>query len=249
MHKAYINVARKVYTNVYLFEKDIAPLQIQKHNRELEVIIKECIMNSIRDSMPVEDILKSYLAETTEEEVTTTEEIIEKPAPEPVEEVKAENKVEAKEKSSSDDAGSNNSSGSGSNNERPTEPVITIDTFDDVANETQDTASDNTPTAPKPPVSSPVVATDKVSFTDTDKAVDGSGVETSVNAPKDVARLEQISKEAHARRKAEEAEDDEDDDGPLSIGEEVRLEIADIHDINKKIEVKPAPALDIQTLV
>ena len=250
VHKAYVNVARKVYTNVYLFEKDIAPLQIQKHNRELEVIIKECIMNSIRDSMPVEDILKSYLAETTEEEVTTTEEIIEKPAPEPVvEEVKAENKDDVKEKSSSDDAGSNNSSGSGSNNERPTEPVITIDTFDDVANETQDTASDNTPTAPKPPVSSPVVATDKVSFTDTDKAVDGSGVETSVNAPKDVARLEQISKEAHARRKAEEAEDDEDDDGPLSIGEEVRLEIADIHDINKKIEVKPAPALDIQTLV
>ena len=60
--------------------------------------------------------------------------------------------------------------------------------------------------------------------------------------------IEQISKEAHARRKAEEAEDD-DDDGPLSIGEEVRLEIADIHDINKKVEVKPAPALDIQTLV
>ena len=45
------------------------------------------------------------------------------------------------------------------------EPVITIDTFDDVANETQDTASDNTPTTFKPPVSSPVVATDKVSFT------------------------------------------------------------------------------------
>ena len=118
VHKVYVNVARKVYTNVYLFEKDIAPLQIQKHNRELEVIIKECIMNSIRDSMPVEDILKSYLAETTEEEVTTTEEIIEKPAPEPVaEEAKIEEKVEnqqadTKEKSSSEDAGSNNSSGS-----------------------------------------------------------------------------------------------------------------------------------------
>ena len=208
-------------------------------------------MNSIRDSMPVEDILKSYLAETTEEEVTTTEEIIEKPAPEPVaEEVKVENenKVDDKEKSSSDDAESNNSSGSGSNNDRPTEPVITIDTFDNLANKDQDVASDSTPPAPRPPVSSPVVTVDKVSFTDTDKAVDGSGIETSVNAPKDVARLEQISKEAHARRKAEEAEDD-DDDGPLSIGEEVRLEIADIHDINKKVEVKPAPALDIQTLV
>ena len=49
------------YTNVYLFETEIAPLQIQKHNRELEVIIKECIMETIRDTIPVEDILRSYI--------------------------------------------------------------------------------------------------------------------------------------------------------------------------------------------
>jgi hypothetical protein len=29
--------------NVYLFEKNISPLQAQKNNRELEVIIGECI--------------------------------------------------------------------------------------------------------------------------------------------------------------------------------------------------------------
>lgn len=81
IHKVYINVARKVYTNVYLFEKGIAPLQIQKHNRELELIIRECIMNTIRDTMPVEEILKAYMSETTEEEVEVQEEIIEKPAP------------------------------------------------------------------------------------------------------------------------------------------------------------------------
>ena len=242
VHKVYINVARKVYTNVYLFEKDIAPLQIQKHNRELELIIKECIMNSIRDSMPVEDILKSYLAETTEEEVTTTEEIIEKAAIEPVvEEAKIEENLNAKEKPLSDDARSNDSSVSESNNDTPNEPVITIDTFNDLAKESQDVETENT-------TPTPVVNLDKVSFTDTDKAVDGSGVETNINAPKDVARLEQISEEAHAKRKAEEAEDD-DNDPPLSIGEEVRLEIADIHDISKKVELKPPPALDIHTLV
>jgi hypothetical protein len=82
IHKVYVNVARKVYTNVYLFEKGIAPLQIQKHNRELELIIRECIMNTIRDTMPVEEILKAYMSETTEEEVDVHEEIIEKPAPE-----------------------------------------------------------------------------------------------------------------------------------------------------------------------
>jgi hypothetical protein len=64
----YIAVARKVYINVYLFEKDIPPLDIQKHNRELECIIKECILNTVRDSMPVEDILKAYISVTEEEE-------------------------------------------------------------------------------------------------------------------------------------------------------------------------------------
>ena len=92
VHKVYINVARKVYTNVYLFEKGIAPLQIQKHNRELEIIIKECVMNTIRETMPVEDILRAYMAETQEEEVKVTEEVIERPAPEPAPEPEVEPK-------------------------------------------------------------------------------------------------------------------------------------------------------------
>lgn len=79
VHKVYINVARKIYTNVYLFEKGIPPLQIQKHNRELELIIKESILNTIRDTMPIQDILKAYVSETHEEEVDIQEEIIERP--------------------------------------------------------------------------------------------------------------------------------------------------------------------------
>lgn len=70
IHKVYINVARKVYTNVYLFEQNISPLQMQKHNRESEVIVQECILNTIRESTPVETILEMYLKETTEEDVT-----------------------------------------------------------------------------------------------------------------------------------------------------------------------------------
>ena len=67
IHKIYISVARKVYSNVYLFDIDVTPLQIQRHNRELEIIIRECIMDTIRSSMPVEEILRTYLAETQEE--------------------------------------------------------------------------------------------------------------------------------------------------------------------------------------
>tara|TARA_B110000858_G_scaffold149177_1_gene169601 strand:- start:88 stop:1080 length:993 start_codon:yes stop_codon:yes gene_type:complete len=78
IHKVYINSARKVYTNIYLFEINISPLQIQKHRRELELIIREEVLNSIRENVPVEDILKVYLDETVEEdiEVEEKEEII-----------------------------------------------------------------------------------------------------------------------------------------------------------------------------
>jgi hypothetical protein len=68
IHKVYINAARKVYSNVYLFEKQISPLQQQKYRRELETIIQECIMIAIRDSIPTEAIIRAYLDESTEEE-------------------------------------------------------------------------------------------------------------------------------------------------------------------------------------
>jgi hypothetical protein len=69
IHKSYVSVARKVYKNVYLFELGIPPLQVQKHNRELEVIVQECILNTIRENIPIESILKAYMDETVEEDV------------------------------------------------------------------------------------------------------------------------------------------------------------------------------------
>jgi hypothetical protein len=79
IHKIYIFTARKVYTNIYLFEKHITPLSIQKNNRELENIIKECILETIRDSIPVEILLRAYMDETEEENVEIKEEIIRTP--------------------------------------------------------------------------------------------------------------------------------------------------------------------------
>ena len=73
IHKTYINVARKVYVNIYLFEKNIKPLLVQKNNRELELIIKECILNTIRESIPIEHILQMYLDETLETDVEIEE--------------------------------------------------------------------------------------------------------------------------------------------------------------------------------
>ena len=93
IHKLYIGVARKVYKNVYMFELNIPPLQTQKHNRELEIIVQECILTTVRESIPVEAILKAYLEETVEENVT--EEIKEEIVEEPKESVKEFAKVNA----------------------------------------------------------------------------------------------------------------------------------------------------------
>jgi len=82
IHKVYINVARKVYKNVYLFQVGIEPLQIQKNYRELEIIVQECILNTLRESIPVEAILKAYMDESVEEDVI--EEIKEEVTHEPI---------------------------------------------------------------------------------------------------------------------------------------------------------------------
>lgn len=74
VHKVYIKCARKFYTSVYLFEQKIAPLEYQKNMRECESICKECILDVIRDNMPVEHILRAYMDESVEEEII--EEII-----------------------------------------------------------------------------------------------------------------------------------------------------------------------------
>ena len=81
IHNVYINCARKVYTNVYLFEIKKPALEIQRNNRDLEVIVKECLMDTIRESVPVDKILRAYMDETEEQDVETHEEVIEEPAP------------------------------------------------------------------------------------------------------------------------------------------------------------------------
>ena len=81
IHKVYTNIARKIYKNVYLFEINIQPLQVQKNYRELEIIVQECILNTLRESIPVEAILKAYMDETIEEDIIeeVKEQIIEEP--------------------------------------------------------------------------------------------------------------------------------------------------------------------------
>jgi hypothetical protein len=70
IHNVYIHTARKLYKSIYLFELNIPPLQKQKYNREFEILIQESILNAIRDSIPIESILRAYMDESIEEQVT-----------------------------------------------------------------------------------------------------------------------------------------------------------------------------------
>lgn len=69
VHKVYIHLARKLFSNVYLFEANATPLNTQKNNREIELITKDCILEAVRESIPVEAILRAYLDKTIEENV------------------------------------------------------------------------------------------------------------------------------------------------------------------------------------
>jgi hypothetical protein len=188
IHKTYINVARKVYKNVYLFEVNVPPLQIQKNYRELEIIVQECILNTLRESIPVEAILKAYMDETVEEDVVEEikEQVIEEPIKKPVEQ----------------------NAGSNINN-------------------------NNIPTS----------SSSRLSFNNIDYVKASDGKEMSVNAPKDVNRLEEISQMRYQQRKAEE---DDDDNEKLKISDQpFSLDALDVHNIEEpKIDLLPDLLID-----
>jgi hypothetical protein len=193
IHKTYINVARKVYKNVYLFEVNVAPLQIQKNYRELEIIVQECILNTLRESIPVEAILKAYMDETVEEDVVEEikEQVIEEPIKRPVEQT----------------AGSNSNPSSNIN------------------------ANSNI-----------VPSNNRLSFNNIDYIKSSDGKELTVNAPKDVNTLEEISQMRYQQRKAEE----EDDNEKLKISDQpFSLDALDVHNIEEpKIDLLPDLLID-----
>ena len=68
IHKVYINTASKVYRNAYLFDKHATAIVQQRNNREFEVIVEECILRTIRESIPTEAIVRAYLDVSVEQE-------------------------------------------------------------------------------------------------------------------------------------------------------------------------------------
>ena len=66
IHKVYISISRDLYANVFLFEKNVQPLVFQQNRNKINEYIKDAILNTVRDSIPVENLLRAYLDETTD---------------------------------------------------------------------------------------------------------------------------------------------------------------------------------------
>lgn len=228
VHKIYINVARKIYKNVYLFELNVPPLQTQKHHRELEIIVQECILNTVRDSIPVEAILQAYMDETVEEHVT--EEINEQEIEDPNKSAEKANEKpqiisETKESEKSEEQGPR---------QLESDPVTAI--LEQNKLEAQ--------------LAFPELTSDtstKLSFNDVDFARDSENNEHVIEAPKSYDRLEEISAMRNAQRKqAEEEDDDEDENVRLRIlDENVSLDNLDVHNIDfPELKLEPDLLLD-----
>jgi len=206
IHKIYINVARKIYKNVYLFELNIPPLQVQKHNRELEIIIQECILNTVRESIPVESILRAYMDETVEEDVVEEikEEVIEKPI--------EENKTSEKPHIISEES-----------HKEPEAPLVHA-LESDAQEIVRTVETDVVPEFPDLPED-----TSRLTFSDVDNVRDSDNSERNVSAPKTVERLSEISEFRNAQRKGD-YESDEEESVRLNIQDQsVNLDNFDVH--------------------
>ena len=72
-----------------------------------------------------------------------------------------------------------------------------------------------------------------------------TNVESCIDAPKTIERLEQISEINNQRRKEEE-EEEEDDEDNLEIFDDnnIDLDVSDVHDLSKELRVEAPPLLD-----
>ena len=247
IHRVYVEFARKVYKNVYLFEKDILPLQYQKNMRECEILCQESILNTIRTSIPVDKILRKYIDETVDEEVV--EEVKEKHV---IEDKPEEEKVDTSEYT--DVTEKDNKDINVSKEETVTTEKIDLVENKEDEDENLDGSAINSIKKDDELMAKPLIdstPSNRLSFNDNDSVLDmGTNKESLISAPKDIERLEEISRINEAKRKAEEAEDefDEDeDDPPLKISsDDIKLDTLDVNDLtsNLELDLEPLPLLD-----
>jgi len=227
VHKIYVNTARKVYSNVYIFERGIQPLHTQRNNREFEIIVKECIYNTIRDNIPVEELIKMYLEDTIEDvvEVTENEEVIKQ---EPI--------------ISEEDANlsARRRAHHGSTRRRRHRDRITGEDGADDDSRSADATIDQLDFVGELNGAASASASESASSV---AASSSGGISFGEN---EVRTFETDSSERKNEYMTHDADADDDDDnsGRLNIGGDIRLDTLDIHTLNDIHEINAPPLLD-----
>ena len=222
IHTIYITVARKLYTNVYLYEKDLYPLQIQKNKHEIEFLVKEAILLTIRDNIPVEKILQSYMEESEEVEVTNA----------PV--------VSNIEPNSANSTANSTANGSANQSPIPVNPsampvdlsvnqILTDNKLETYAANLKNELLPNLTTNTSP-ISQPSTSSEKlkINFVDKDIVFQENGVQQEVIAPKDLNTLQQLANEKKLKEANEKSYDDNEDKITLGSAIDLNLNIVEL---------------------
>jgi hypothetical protein len=247
IHKIYVNTARKVYSNVYIFERGIQPLHTQRNNREFEIIVKECIYNTIRDNIPVEELIKMYLEDTIEDvvEVTENEEVIQQ---EPIiSEEDANLSARRRQHHGStrrrrhrDRVGGGDGGAENGENASDNASSSTIDQLDFVGELNGASAILSASSVDSHDTNSSHRINDD---NDTVKS-GGSGISFGENQVRTFETDASERKNEYMTHDNDDADDDEGDSGRLRIGDDIRLDTLDIHSLNDIQELNAPPLLD-----
>ena len=225
IHKIYVNTARKVYSNVYIFERAIQPLHTQRNNREFEIIVKECIYNTIRDNIPVEELIKMYLEDTIEDvvEVTENEEVIKQ---EPI----------ISEEDANLSARRRAHHGS-TRRRRHRDRVTEEDGADDDAH-SADATIDQLDFVGE------LNGTASASREGPNTASGSSGISFGEDEVRTFETDSSERKNEYMTHDDADADDDDERSGRLNIGGDIRLDTLDIHTLNDIREINAPPLLD-----
>lgn len=233
IHKVYIQCGRKLYTVIYLFERNLEPLIQQKNKKEIEEHISNSILNAIRESIPVEEILKEYMDESTDLIATVNKEVLVEEE-KPVESMSVEKPVSESK-----------------------EPVIEPKTTQAIVSVSKTPSSDE-PKIPivekqpvievKEPINSENQDNLKLNFSEIDKAITVDNIEQDITAPKDIETLEKISEVNNLKRKEEEEEEEENDKIVIS-NEKIDLSPLDINNVTEPLNTNDLLSDMVEVLV
>jgi len=73
IHKCYINSAREIWKNPYLFDESVSSSEYQKNIKYIENLIEESIHQTIRKALPVKEILRDHFEHSDINEKSNSE--------------------------------------------------------------------------------------------------------------------------------------------------------------------------------